>query len=124
MTSRIVKTATRAVFPMIFIFGIALIVYGHITPGGGFQGGVILTMAVLLVFFTYKKLKIEQLKTTFSLIEILGLFSFVIIGVIAILMGKQFLTNLGTIQVLNIIIGLKVFFGLTLMYLYLIQWVE
>ncbi|MBU0497780.1 MAG: hypothetical protein KKG04_07495 [Candidatus Thermoplasmatota archaeon] len=122
MTSRIVKTATRAVFPMIIIFGISIILYGHLTPGGGFQGGVILTMAVLLVIFTFGSHRFHNYITTLSFIETMGILSFVLIGLSGILIGKQFLTNLGTIPILNIIIGLKVFVGLTLMYLFLIEW--
>ena len=122
MTSRIVKTATRAVFPMILIFGISMIIYGHQTPGGGFQGGVVLTMAVLLIIFTFGSHGFRKHITSLSFIETMGILSFVLIGLGGILIGKQFLSNLGTLQILNIIIGMKVFVGLLLMYLFLIKW--
>ena len=37
----IVKTISSWVKILIFLFGIYIILYGHISPGGGFAGGVI-----------------------------------------------------------------------------------
>ena len=41
MTS-IVKTVVRFTMGIIIIFGAYIVIYGHLTPGGGFAGGVIL----------------------------------------------------------------------------------
>lgn len=38
MSSRIVETATNIVIPFMILFGIYIIINGHLTPGGGFQG--------------------------------------------------------------------------------------
>jgi multicomponent Na+:H+ antiporter subunit B len=38
----IVKTISGWVKVLIFLFGINIILFGHLTPGGGFAGGVIL----------------------------------------------------------------------------------
>ncbi len=122
MTSRIVKTVSRMLFPFILLFGIYIILYGHLSPGGGFQGGVILAMAVLLIFITYGWGRLEKFVPYLSSVETFGVILFVIVGTLGIASGKQFLTNLGTIPVLNIIIGLKVFVGLILMFLLLIKW--
>ena len=35
----IVKTITSWVKMLIFLFGIYIILFGHLTPGGGFAGG-------------------------------------------------------------------------------------
>ncbi len=46
--SLIVEKISRWVSPIIFIFGIYVILYGHLSPGGGFPGGVILSSAFIL----------------------------------------------------------------------------
>ena len=122
MTSRIVKTMARALIPFIFLFGIYIILYGHVSPGGGFQGGVILAMGAVLALVTYGGEKIQKYITHLSLIEILGVTFFVIIGILGIVNGRLFYSNLGMIWILNIIIGFKVFVGLVILYLLLIRW--
>ena len=122
MTSRIVKTVARELIPFIFLFGIYIIIYGHLSPGGGFQGGVILAMGTVLIFVVYGGEKMQKYILHFSLIEILGVTFFVVIGLLSIINGKQFYSNLGVIWILNIIIGLKVFAGLVILYLLLIRW--
>ena len=122
MTSRIVKTMARALIPFIFLFGIYIILYGHLSPGGGFQGGVILAMGLVLVLVIYGGEKMQNYITHLSLIEILGVTFFVIIGLLSIVNGRLFFSNLGAIWILNIIIGLKVFAGLAILYLLVMRW--
>ena len=45
----IVCTTARLICVFIFVFGSYLVLYGHVTPGGGFAGGVVLTCGVVLV---------------------------------------------------------------------------
>ena len=44
-----VKTVTRWLKGPILLFGIYLVLYGHITPGGGFGGGVVIASAFILI---------------------------------------------------------------------------
>jgi multicomponent Na+:H+ antiporter subunit B len=124
----IVKTVTRLSVWMILIYGIYIILHGHLTPGGGFAGGVILALALLNVMlaygkpFTAKWLNIEFLKDIESSSAVL----FLVIGLLGISFGGAFLTNFlskgelfkllsaGTILPLNIIIGIKVSISLFL----------
>jgi len=46
--SPIVEVVTRFNVPLIRLFGLYVIVHGHYSPGGGFQGGVILAVGVIL----------------------------------------------------------------------------
>ena len=39
--SKIVRTLSNITFPFIMIFGLYVIAHGHLTPGGGFQGGAV-----------------------------------------------------------------------------------
>ena len=43
------ETAARLLMPMVFVFGVYVFVNGHLTPGGGFQGGAIVASGVLLL---------------------------------------------------------------------------
>jgi multicomponent Na+:H+ antiporter subunit B len=47
--SMIVRTVARWLKGPILLFGIYIVLYGHITPGGGFGGGVIIACAFILV---------------------------------------------------------------------------
>jgi len=64
----ILQTVTRILTPMILIFGIYIIVNGHLSPGGGFSGGAVLGAGLILYqnafgyyrvqkFFTYRTFK-------------------------------------------------------------------
>lgn len=128
----IVKTVTRITVWMIILYGLYIILHGHLTPGGGFGGGVIVALALLNVLlaygreFTQKWLHIHVLEKVESLSALL----FVIIGIIGIFISGAFLANFiskgelfrlvsaGTIPLFNIIIGLKV-----AMSLFLVVWV-
>lgn len=48
MTSLILRTATRYLFPMIMLFSIYLLMRGHNEPGGGFVGGLAAASAYTL----------------------------------------------------------------------------
>jgi len=45
----IVKKTTQLIAGLIFMYGIYVIVHGHLTPGGGFAGGVILAGSFILL---------------------------------------------------------------------------
>lgn len=128
----IVKTVTRITVWMIFLYGLYIILHGHLTPGGGFGGGVIIALGflnVLLAYgreFTQKWLNIHFLERIESLTALL----FVVMGLLGIAVAGSFLANFlskghlfavvsaGVIPVLNIIIGFKV-----AMSLFLVVWV-
>jgi multicomponent Na+:H+ antiporter subunit B len=122
MTSRIVKTVSRTIIPFIFLFGVYMIFFGHISPGGGFQGGVIVSMGIILAIVAYGEDIIDKYKKEISLIEILGVSFFIIAGISGILVGKSFFSSFGAIWVLNIIIGVKVCSGIVLFFMLFIRW--
>jgi len=49
MDSVIVRTATRAILPLLLLFAIFLFLRGHNAPGGGFIGGLVAAAAVILL---------------------------------------------------------------------------
>ncbi len=48
--SEILTTSAGILFPIVLLFGVYIFVHGHLTPGGGFQGGVVIASALLLAF--------------------------------------------------------------------------
>jgi len=47
--SIIIQTGVRLMVPFIQLFGLYVIVHGHYSPGGGFQGGVVLGASFILL---------------------------------------------------------------------------
>lgn len=120
MTS-IVKTVVRFVMGIIFIFGAYVVLYGHLTPGGGFAGGVILACGFIILTLAFGKgLGLAKMSDTWaSIFDNTGALLFLIIGLIGFT-GGYFFTNFlgkgrefelfsaGSIPLSNIAIGLKV----------------
>ncbi len=132
----IVKTVTRLTLWVIFLYGIYIILHGHLSPGGGFGGGVVLALGFLSILLAYgrpfarKWLSIRALHGLEASAPLL----FLAIGVIGIAAGGAFLINFlgkgvlfdlasaGVIPILNIIIGLKVGLALFLVVWALTEW--
>lgn len=49
----IIRTIARVLVPFIQIYALYVIMHGHYSPGGGFQGGVILGASLVLLFITH-----------------------------------------------------------------------
>lgn len=49
----IVKTMARILIPLILVFGVYILVNGHLSPGGGFSGGAILGAGFILYAMVY-----------------------------------------------------------------------
>jgi len=47
MMSKIVRTITNILYSSILIFGFYVIMHGHLTPGGGFQGGAVVASGIV-----------------------------------------------------------------------------
>ncbi len=120
--TKIVKTVARLVISFIFLYGLYIVIYGHITPGGGFAGGVFISIAYVLMMLAFsKKVAMRKLSNfAASLCDNLGAFSFFIIGLLGSIFSGYFLYNLinhgtpfrlvsaGTIPLSNLAIGVKV----------------
>ncbi|MEM0466801.1 MAG: MnhB domain-containing protein [Candidatus Thermoplasmatota archaeon] len=93
--SKIVKTVSNILFPLIMIFGLYVIAHGHLTPGGGFQGGAIVASgcALLLVAYgstwVFKHISEKKL----SLFESLGAFGFILVAFLGLGVGGMFFNN-------------------------------
>ena len=56
----IVKTISSWVKVLIFLFGIYITLFGHLTPGGGFAGGVILASSYVLLMLAFGREYTEE----------------------------------------------------------------
>ncbi|HKJ68235.1 MAG TPA: hydrogen gas-evolving membrane-bound hydrogenase subunit E, partial [bacterium] len=67
--SLVLYTGCRFLFPLILLFGAYVFVHGHLTPGGGFQGGAIVASAYLLVYLGCRGRRVAErgMKTVESL---------------------------------------------------------
>jgi multicomponent Na+:H+ antiporter subunit B len=89
----ILQTAVRVLIPFVQLFGLYVIVHGHYSPGGGFQGGVILGSAIILMALVFGlRASMHYIsENTNKTLAILGPFVFCFIGALCILFGGGFL---------------------------------
>ncbi|KPJ66045.1 MAG: cation:proton antiporter [Coxiella sp. DG_40] len=116
--SLVLYTGCRLLFPLILVFGTYIFIHGHLTPGGGFQGGAIIASGFLLIYLGCRERRINQAAS--NLVESLGGLVFVIIGLLGLVSGSYFLSNFlpkgtanmllsaGVIPIIYIAIGFKV----------------
>jgi len=118
--SLILSTGCKFLFPFVLLFGAYIFIHGHLTPGGGFQGGAIIASAFLLMYLgCYKEKRINE--TGIIISESLGGLVFVIIGLIGLAVGTHYFLNnfipkgefntllsAGIIPIIYVAIGFKV----------------
>ena len=117
----IVKTITRLIFGFIIVFSASIILYGHITPGGGFAGGVMLACGFILLVLSFGKETALNIvgEKALSVWDCLGALGFLVIAILGFSGGFFFYNFLikgtplmlisgGTLMWSNIAIGIKV----------------
>ncbi len=122
----IVKTITRLTVGLILLYGIYIVLHGHLSPGGGFAGGVIIALSFIHLMLAFgKEVALKKLsQSTASILESLGALMFLTIALLGFLGGYFFfnfflnkgqpfrLFSAGTIPLCNIAISFKVGAGL------------
>ncbi len=91
----IVKTVTRWTAGLIFLYGVYMTVYGHLGPGGGFAGGVILACAYILVVLSYGSEQALHVlpKSVASRLDSIGALAFLALAIVGMTTGGVFFTN-------------------------------
>ncbi|MDJ0806220.1 MAG: Na(+)/H(+) antiporter subunit B, partial [Gammaproteobacteria bacterium] len=118
-SSELVKTMVEYLLPIIFVFGAYIFLNGHLTPGGGFQGGAVVASGVLLMFLALPYAKLRH--ALLSILESLSRFGYVLVGIFGLVLAGGCLDNrflplgdygellsAGAIPLIYIFIGLKV----------------
>lgn len=114
------------------LFGLYVVLHGQMTPGGGFQGGLVLATAPLLIYLA-GDLKVFQKIISHTLVEFAeaaGIGGFALIGVAGLVLGSHYLENViplgppdakvlsgGTIPLISFATGLAVAGGFVLLLL-------
>ena len=134
-SSKIIRTIVQKLFPFIMLFGFYLISHGHLSPGGGFQGGVVLGTAIILLALSHG---IEQTEKKFesrwlSMLEKFGILAFIFLGFLGIFLGHSFLSNFlqlgkpgqlasgGLMLLFNMAIGIKIAAGISVIFYALVR---
>jgi energy-converting hydrogenase B subunit I len=145
--SKIVRSAANLLFPFILVFGFYIVLHGHLTPGGGFQGGAVIATGFVLLFVAYSYKQIADRIGVGALhnTETLGLLLFIVTALIALGFGVTFFTNwmldvgpilnnpvvfgsnpgdlntAGVIPVMNLAVGIEVLGALSVIVLYMLS---
>ena len=151
--SKIVRTTADLLFPFIMVFGFYVVLHGHLTPGGGFQGGAVIATGFVLLFVAHRIDDVTSLftKKFFQNFETVGLFLFIGTALVAIGLGFTFFMNYlanagglfgqvvpfgvnpgslntaGVLPIMNIAVGIEVLGGLSIIIIYMtkaIRWQE
>jgi len=89
----IIRAVSRVIMPFIQIYALYVIMHGHHSPGGGFQGGVILGASFILYLITHgledAKKRMSELKA--GLFSSFGLLIYSGIGLLCLIMGSNYL---------------------------------
>jgi multicomponent Na+:H+ antiporter subunit B len=128
-TSLAVRLAGLGMVAPVVLVGIYVVAHGHQTPGGGFQGGVILATALLLTYLSADYLTMRRVGPTevIEAAEGAGAIGFVLIGLAGMVFGTAFFENVlgkgtagqldsaGLIPLSNLAVGLAVTGGFAFM---------
>jgi multicomponent Na+:H+ antiporter subunit B len=128
-TSNAVRVLGLALLGPVVLFGLYVVAHGHLTPGGGFQGGVVLATGALLVFLSGEYVTLRRVRPValIDLAEGSGAAGYVAIGLLGVAAGATFLENVlplgqpgallsaGTMPLINLAVGLEVAGGFVLL---------
>lgn len=135
VSSDAVRILTIALVGPVVLFGIYVVVHGQATPGGGFQGGVVLATAPLLIYLAgeYGSLCRVAPRWLVETAEAIGAGAYGVIGAIAMLRSERFLENWlplgragdvfsgGSVALIDLAVGLEVAGGFILLLLLFLE---
>lgn len=117
--SEIVRTGTEVLLPLIFTFGAYVIVNGHLSAGGGFQGGAIVASGVMLMLLSRPGMKLNV--ALLSIVESFAGVFYVCLGILGLVLAGGFLDprflpigtlgafiSAGAIPIISALLGIKV----------------
>jgi multicomponent Na+:H+ antiporter subunit B len=123
------RLAGYVLLPVSLLLGIDVVVHGHLTPGGGFQGGVVLATGLHLLYLADSYPALRRLRPLhwYEHGEAIGMGAVVALGVAGLLAGAGFLANIlplgqfgqllsaGTVPVFSVAIGVEVASGVVVL---------
>jgi len=125
----VVKVAGYLLLPVTLLLGLDVVAHGHLTPGGGFQGGVVLATGWHLLYISGSYPALARLRPIdwceYAEAAATGLY--VVTGLAGLIAGGAFLANVlpkgefgsllsaGTVPVLSVLVGIEVAAGLVVL---------
>lgn len=121
--ARPVRRYTLIALPVALVTGLYVIAHGQLSPGGGFQGGVVAATALHLLYLgaDYRALERVRPLAVFEASDAVAVSSYLVLGIAGVLAGTAFLANTllpygtfntlssgGTVPLLNAAIGMEV----------------
>jgi len=102
--SKIVRTVANQLMAFVLVFGLYVIMHGHVTPGGGFQGGAIIASGVVMLIVAFGSGRIKKFlrERRLSLVESSGALLFILIA----------FAGIGTVFFYNFLVGSRIFGGI------------
>jgi energy-converting hydrogenase B subunit I len=102
--SKIVRTVANQLMAFVLVFGLYVIMHGHVTPGGGFQGGAIIASGVVMLIVAFGSGQIKKFlrERRLSLVESSGALLFILIA----------FAGIGTVFFYNFLVGSRIFGGI------------
>ena len=127
----ILMSCTNLILPILLTLGLYIIIHGHLSPGGGFQGGVLIAGVISTIYIGYGSKGINKgiKENTFKVAEDIGALGFIILAFIGLLSSGVFFGNIlekgipgnlfssGSIFLMNFAVGFKVFAGVSFLIL-------
>lgn len=100
----IIKTTARILIPFIQLYALYVIMHGHYSPGGGFQGGVILGASIVLYLITHGlSERGERLSKKFlSIISSMGVIIYAGVGFLSLILLSNYLDYSALAGILNV----------------------
>lgn len=135
----IVKKTTQLIAGMVFLYGIYVIVHGHLTPGGGFAGGVIMAGSFILLILAFGSdfMHLTKEESGTTMYENLATLVVVFLAASGLLLGTRIfflnwipkgtvgqLVSAGMLPLYNIFIGIEVASSILTIFLALVIFKE
>ncbi|WP_333773992.1 hydrogen gas-evolving membrane-bound hydrogenase subunit E [Streptomyces sp. IBSBF 3136] len=120
---RPVRRYALIVLPVALVTGVYIIAHGQLSPGGGFQGGVVAATALHLLYLGADYGALERVRPLglYTTVDALCVSGYLVTGLAGVLAGTAFLANTllpygtfntlssgGTVPVLNAAVGMEV----------------
>lgn len=146
--SRIVGYISAVFYPFCLVFGLYIILHGHLTPGGGFQGGAVMATgaALMMVSGMFNAPERESQYPRYKACEAFGLLLFVALAFLGLTSSGTFFYNTlahaghglfgtpvptgsnpgffntgGVIPLMNLAVGVEVFGGISVILITMIR---
>lgn len=85
-----------AMLPFVLVYIFYIILHGHLTPGGGFQGGVLAVAVVALIDLGhgYKVLRDSTHPRLLRKVEGIGVTAYIFLAMLGVVLGARFCENI------------------------------